>query len=290
MSEIDFIGAVFRGGASAVAVAVLLLAARRWGRDKAGLLAGLPSVTGPAMVWLALDQGSEFAEHAAQGAIAAGVPCALFALAYAWLAPRRGRTVALLGASTACLSGFLLLSGWDWPTHWMLVTVAMTCACCLALLPCSLHPATHQPPVLTPRSAWCAPASPRHSIALRAATATALVSGAVSALACLSAQAVGPQWAGALTSPPLLAAAVALELHRQGCAVRVRDFLRGYIAGLVGRSVFVAVFGGLLIPLGLVWALSASVAVALLLGLCTLRWMQWRQHVLVAAASSPSNA
>jgi hypothetical protein len=274
--EIDLLAALLRGGVSALAVAALLLAAQRWGRDMAGLLAGLPTVTGPAMVWLALDRGPDFAGQAAEGAVLAAVPCALFALAYASLARTHTRAAALAWACAACVLALSLLSRWYGPMPLMLVLVAVTCAACLALMPRAV-----------PRAQDRGAAAGQRATALRAGVMTVLVSGAVSAVASLSAQALGPQWAGVLTSPPLLAAAVVLELHRQGCPARVQDFLRGYTAGLLGRSVFVAVFGALLVPQGLASALGVAVAVALLLGWVSLAWMQWRSRLaLIRRAAS----
>lgn len=57
----DLLSAAARGLIAAQAVAALLLVARQGGRGMAGLLAGLPTVTGPALVWLVLDQGPVFA-------------------------------------------------------------------------------------------------------------------------------------------------------------------------------------------------------------------------------------
>jgi hypothetical protein len=267
-ADMDLLGALVRGALSALAVAALLLAARRWGRDLAGLLAGLPTVTGPAMVWLALDRGHDFAGLAAQGAVMAAVPCALFALTYACLAFRHARLSALFWACAACLLSLLALSSWYGPLLLTLALVAITCTVCLAFMPRAAGGA--QPRAAVPVD---------RNTALRAGVMTVLVSGAVSAAASLSAQVLGPQWAGVLTSPPLLAAAVVLELHRQGCPARVQDFLRGYTTGLVGRSVFVAVFGALLVPKGLATALTAALAVALLLGWSSLAWMQWRSRL-----------
>lgn len=269
--EIDLLGALLRGGISAAVVASLLLAARRWGRELAGLLAGLPTVTGPALVWLALDRGSEFAAQAVHGAVAAAVPCALFALAYACLSLRCSRWSALLWASAASLLCLPLLALWQGPLQLALVLATLVCAACLALMPRAQQRPLAPESCITP---------------LRAGVITVLVAGAVSALASLLAQTLGPYWAGVLTSPPLLAAAVALELHRQGCTMRVQDFLRGYTMGLVGRSVFAALFGALLMPRGLSLALTTALAAALLLGWGGLAWMQWRGRLILLRSAS----
>ena len=174
MSAKALLGALLRGVISAVVVIALLLAAKRWGRETAGLLAGLPTVTGPAMLWLSLDNGAAFPGEAALGAVLAG---------------------------------------------------------------------------------------------------------AVSAMASLLAPQLTAAAAGALTSPPLLAVATAWKLHRQGFPARVLDFLRGYTAGLVGRCAFVALFGALLVPVGLLPALAAAMSLVLALAWGTGVWIKLRSRV-----------
>lgn len=271
LSATDVLMALSRGGGSALAVTGVLLAAHRLGRDRAGLLAGLPTVSGPAMVWLALDHGGDFAGHAAHGAVAAAVPCALFALTYACLAPMRGRLAALLCAVGSCLFALWLLSGWQWPMHVTLALVATTCVLCLALMPRS-----------APRSV---PEVSRDMV-LRAGATTVLVSAAVSVLVSLLAPALAPRWAGMLTSQPLLAVPVVWQLHRQGCPARVQDFRRGYTTGLMGRSLFMAVFSALLVPQGLTLAIGAALTATLLIGWASHAWMQLRSRLALVRVTS----
>ena len=66
-----------------ILVAVMSLAARRWGPTVGGLLMGLPWMTGPVLFFLALDKGGDFAVAACAG-IQLGVICIYaFILAYA---------------------------------------------------------------------------------------------------------------------------------------------------------------------------------------------------------------
>jgi hypothetical protein len=58
------------------------LAARRWGPQIGGLLAGFPVVTGPILFFLSVEQGSEFAARAAQGSLLAVIACIAFGVAY----------------------------------------------------------------------------------------------------------------------------------------------------------------------------------------------------------------
>lgn len=258
-TDIDVAAALLRGAVSALAVGALLCAAQRWGRGMAGLLAGLPTVTGPALVWLALDGGPVLAAQAAQGAVLAALPCALFAVTYALLAPRCGRAACTVVAVLVCA----LPLGWllqpRWPMAGCLLVAGASSVAGARLIPCSV---------------WRRLPAPAQRAGATAAVATVLVTAMVSVLCALLAPVLSPLWAGALTSPPLLAAAVVWTLHGQGCPGRVRDFLRGYTAGLLGRSVFVALFGSLLPQHGLVPALCAALAGALALAVMAHGWMR----------------
>lgn len=88
---------------TATTVALLLAVAQLFGRRLAGILAGLPTVTGPALVWLALDHGTDFAVEAALGSVAASALCGLFAVGYVRAGRRFGPVVARLAACAASL-------------------------------------------------------------------------------------------------------------------------------------------------------------------------------------------
>ena len=294
----ELTSALLRGAVSAAAVAALLLAGQRWGRDVAGLLAGLPTVTGPALVWLALDRGRDFASQAAVGAVLAGAACAVFALAYArsCLVLRRWPALAVASALSMPPLGLLWLPPVPLPLAFGLVAlVCMVCSCCVTacmsacmsacrtacmsdcMSACTTACMTALPPVATRAAHAVATANGADGRAAGAAArpglSTAAVAGVVTALASLLAPHLSPVAAGALTSPPLLAAAVAWELHRQHCRAPVLVFLRGYTAGLVGRCACVAAFGALLLPAGLMQAAAVASMLALALGWVTGRWM-----------------
>ena len=89
-------------------VAAMSLAARRWGPRRAGLLTALPIVTGPALLFYAIEQGAVFAAEAARGALAALVAVAAAGLAYAWAATRAPWWLCLV-ASSATFTALTLL-------------------------------------------------------------------------------------------------------------------------------------------------------------------------------------
>lgn len=64
------------------------MAGRRWGPAVAGWLSAFPIVSGPILLALSLEQGFEFAAHAAEGTLLAVLAILVFNLAYAWAAMR----------------------------------------------------------------------------------------------------------------------------------------------------------------------------------------------------------
>src|SRR5437588_5450070 len=62
------------------------LAGRRWGPSIGGWLIGLPLTSGPVVLFLALDQGTEFASAASQAIMLGIVSVGMFCLTYGWLA------------------------------------------------------------------------------------------------------------------------------------------------------------------------------------------------------------
>lgn len=246
---------------TATTVALLLAVAQLFGRRLAGILAGLPTVTGPALVWLALDHGTDFAVEAALGSVATSALCGLFAVGYERASRRFGPVVAVLAACMASLAPLPLLVGWSSApgSPLLLLCAVMTvCVLCVAWIPAT-----------SARRDIVAQPSRRRALEL---WITAGVSGLVSGVTALAAPQVGPFWAGVLASPPLIAAAVAINLHvtapsrSDGAVAR---FLRGYAAGLIGRSGFAALFGALLAPTGVIAAVLLATAIGCLATLAT---------------------
>ena len=240
-------------------VALLLAIARHFGQRVAGLLAGLPTVTGPALIWLALDHGSSYAFQAAIGSVSACVPCAAFALAYERASRRFGIWPALTFAavvSIALAPPLQHLSGE--------LVAALLCAVASAGLIYRAMPDGGEP---TQRSG-----KPAYEFAL-----TAFVSGTISGLVSVVAPTAGPFWAGVLASPPLIAAVIAMHQHARSGRGSARTFLRGYVAGLIGRAVFAAGFA-ICLQIGL--PLAALLATAAASG-CTAISLRWNAQRVV---------
>jgi len=77
------------------------LAGRRWGPIVAGWLSAFPIVSGPILLAVTLERGSDFGATAAEGTLLAVVAILIFSLAYAW-ASRLG----VLGSMSAALAAY----------------------------------------------------------------------------------------------------------------------------------------------------------------------------------------
>src|SRR2546429_663843 len=78
-----------------VFIAGVTLGSRRWGPRIGGWLNAVPMVAGPALVFLAIEQGAAFASRAALNTLAGLIGVATFSLAYGWAALRRPWWIAL---------------------------------------------------------------------------------------------------------------------------------------------------------------------------------------------------
>jgi hypothetical protein len=99
---------------TALFVAALLRLLQHFGQRVCGLVTGLPTISSPALLWLAAAEGDHFAAQAGMGSVACGASCALFAFGYARVSRHSGPGPALLAATVlavlilvlkACLHG-----------------------------------------------------------------------------------------------------------------------------------------------------------------------------------------
>lgn len=257
-----------------VSVALVLGLARRWGGAVAGLVAGLPTTTAPALAWMASEHGAAFAAEAAASAVAAGSTLAAFALGYAHAA-RAGRppctALAWGGAAAVAMTG-----------------PALACA---HALPAALALGTGSAWLVL--LAWPAAAARRRTASVDAAMPLrhgnehrwrganlpawlpAAYAGGISLGLAAAGPAIGSAFAGLLASLPVVSVSVAMAQHAAQGPDAARLFLRGAVTGLLGRSAFCAVFALTVSPLGtgaaLAWGLAATAALHLAgLGWCRL--------------------
>jgi len=232
-------------------VAVVLLVAQIIGRRIAGIVAGLPVITAPALIWVAADQGAAFAAEAAVGSIAASGSLAIFALVYERLSRSFGPTVTLISSLTVLATAALatlLLASWADQSMLTLALAAMLCSAALARLPSGAR-ATRA-------------VRPQGGVLLTSATA-----GSISVGVALGAHELGPFLAGLLASLPIISGAVLVNQHLTAAPADIQRFLRGYVTGLLGKAFFAFVFAISVMQIGAILATGIALAIGLLVSL-----------------------
>ncbi|MFS2139700.1 hypothetical protein [Duganella sp. Dugasp56] len=238
----------------------LSLAGQRWGPAVAGWLAGLPVVTGPILFFLAAEQGTEFAAHAASAALSAVFASVVFSVAYAHAARRAGWPVALPAA----------LAGWAaaaWGLSWLPVSAAASLLVALA----TLAAAPRLFPAAAPRL-FPAVAAPGARSLAAAELPLRMLAGALLTLAVtLAARMLGAHWSGRLAVFPILGIVLAVFSHRAQGMAFAAALLRAMAAGLYSFVAFCFTLSVTLPRLGLMAGFAAAVLAALALQLATRR-------------------
>lgn len=221
------------------------LVARRWGPRVAGLMAGLPLVTGPILGFIVAEQGAAFGVATAQAALAGVAAAVSFAVVYARSALRAGWAGALASALLAWAAVALALQVLPAGT-----LPAAGVALAALMLGRQLRPLVAVAPVA--RTAAWAEVLPRMA-------AGAALTLAVTWLAAP----VGPRWSGVLAVFPLLSTVVAADTHRRHGGAYAAALLSAMVDAFWAFAVFCVALVLLLDRVAAVPAFVAAVALAL---------------------------
>jgi len=222
-------------------VAAVMMAARLLGRHAAGLLAGLPVISAPTLVWLAAEQGVESATRSAMGGLAACAAAPVFALAFERAARRHGAAGALWRALLALVAALALVQPLQ-AAPWAMLGLALATA------------------LLAGRVVAGQPQAAGWVRALRGEPwMSASLAGGVSAGASQLATQVGPFWSGVVAALPLISGFALVHLRRAGGPGDVCRFVRGYVPDVAAKALFLCSFALLAPRTGTGWALAACV-------------------------------
>lgn len=263
---------VLKAAVTAALVALVMFAARRWGGNTAGLLAGLPLTTVPALIWIGLEQGTAVAAQVSIGSVVGCSLAPIFALVYDRVA-RRLSPAATLVVGIAVLSAGVALASHLESSLWLAGTLApLIGVAALTLMGGRIVQATATTP------------SPRFVLAISAMSAAL-----VSVLLSLVAADIGPRLAGVLTALPIVGIVTVAAEHVGGGPAAVTTFLRGYVMSSLGRSAFGAVFATCAISQGIAAAMCAALGTSV--ALCVVAHRIARRcstgHTVAAASACP---
>ena len=237
-------------------IALVTLAARRWGTRAAAFVTALPAVAGPTLLFFAMQQGRVFAAQAASGTLLGLVGVAAFCLAYGYGSTRLRWFACLLigwvsfGVVTMLFRGIAIH-----PIAGLAIAVSAL------MLVRQLLPPPGPVQASRPPNHWDLP--------MRMVSAAALVFILTSAAARL-----GPALSGLLTPFPVATAIIAGFTHAQQGTGAVLRFLRGYMPGLCSFAIFCFVLAVMLPGHGVAITFAAALATQLAAQAIMLSWMK----------------
>ena len=231
-------------------IAGITLAGRRWGPAVAGWLSAFPVVSGPILLFMALEQGPAFTATAATATLSAVLAILAFGIAYAWAATRHTWPISLI---TGLVAYAIAVAGLSLSTPSLPMFAPLVLAA-LVMAP-RLYP---KPP--TSSAAQPAHAKPVNDIALRMLAGALLV-----LLVTHFAPLMGPGLSGVLAMFPVMASVLVVFSHRHVGASFAIQMLRGMVLGYYAFAAFCIVLALTLPTAGIasafVLALAAAVSV-----------------------------
>ena len=234
------------------------LAARRWGPAVAGSLVGLPLTSGPVILFVALEQGTDFAMDVGLAVLSGGFALCAFAIAYA-----RGAAAGMPPARTALVASLVYVGGAiildvveprTLPN--LVVAVGLTLGFTLQLLPPSTS--THR-----------AVRPPRWDLPVRIVVGTTLIVGLTTVAPLL-----GPSASGLVATYPVYVTTLTIFSHRQGGPDAAIAMQRGLVMGLFGWLAFWTALLSILPVAGLAPGFAAAIVAALIVQALSLRLLR----------------
>lgn len=241
----SFLIFLFKIAVPPVMVAVMTLAARRWGPTFGGLIMGLPWMTGPVLFFLALDKGEAFVLSAAVGVEIGVLSLIAYTFAFAIVSTWAKWPLSLAAAVVAFMLTALATRGIELGLVTATVLAMAGLGASYFLLP-------------KPQAATLPAPLPSWDIAARMLTTFALV-----ALIMTGADALGGQLSGVFATFPVIMTVIgSFTLHQSGRDA-LRRVLRGVTLSLLSFCMFFMVMGLTLPYVGLVGAYGCAIITAI---------------------------
>ena len=253
-----------------ILIAGVTLAGRRFGPAVGGWLAGLPLTSGPVSLFIALEQGSDFASQTAVGMLVGMMAFVAFCIGMARVGHRRTWSLALVGGFACYLVVEAAVFQWRPPFLWAVAVCAAGVAVGVAAMPRNVaKPAPSQPP-------WW-------DIPLRMVVATTLV-----VLLTGLAPRLGPMAVGLLSPFPVFVSVLAGFTHRHSGALAAVHLLRGVMLGAFSFAVFFLVVGTMLPQWGIGPTYTVAAACACLTNAAAFMFVRRRPEPAPASAARPT--
>jgi hypothetical protein len=198
----------------------LSLAGKRWGSFVSGILSGLPVIAGPITLFLALEQGHDFAAASANSTLLGILALSSFCFIYGLCARRYGWLLSLTVSWTCYFIIAILTSQLSLPPLLSMLLVTLLIAIFLKLTPTIAHNTVTL-------------SITKNELIVRMFAAMLLVMTITK-----FANALGPTYSGTFAAFPVAASVLAVFTHATHSGVQAALLLRGVTIGLLSLSSF----------------------------------------------------
>ena len=196
------------------------LAGRRWGPAVSGWIVGMPLTSGPVIFFVALSNGTTFAENAALGVLSGGISLVLYALTYSWIATRFPWYVSIAASLTVFSLSTLYLQTISVPLLTIVPVVALAIVAGLTFMPKGEVEQGE-----SKLSQWDIP------IRILIGTSFILLITGIAPL-------IGSRMTGLLTTIPLYVTILSIFAHRDHGPAAAAHVLRGLLYGMFAFTGF----------------------------------------------------
>lgn len=236
-------------------VAIVSLIGRKYGQQFGGIIAGLPVILGPILIFLAIEKGESFAKASAHFSLLGVIATGTFCVTYAAISERAGVIGAsMLSALSFGISAFLISLISDLSDTTSLIVVLAI----LALFT-QIFPAYERTIAKTE--------SGNTEIFLRMLAAGCLVLFVTEAATYL-----GARGSGIASVFPIAGSVLAGFTHHYYGFRSVRRLLQGYLCGLFGLALFSFMFSLMVIRASLSVTVMLAVIIAILGSLTAIKF------------------
>lgn len=228
---------------------VVTIISKKWGNQIGGMIASLPWVAGPILIFITLEQGIPFAKSTIEGVMMGMNAWLAFTFTYIYIGKRFNAFITILISYFSYLFVGYILSipeGLITVHYWFLITIVLVV---LAIL--------RFPSLKTFETASFKKL--KYDIPLRMIAITGFV-----ILITYFAQTLGPLWSGILTPFPIMTAVLAFFTHITQGIEGTKLILRGMLAGIVGFTIFLYMQYFMLGNIDLIIAITLGLVVNLI--------------------------
>jgi hypothetical protein len=229
-----------------IVVAFVTIISKKWGNSIGGLVASLPWVAGPIILFITLEQGVDFTVKSISGMMVGIIGWLVFCVVYTLVGKRHRAFFSLLAGYVAYILLAIILNPLiQYLNHFQWFFIS-TIVLVLGLV---YFPKVEKQGQMEPKKL-------KFEIPLRMIMITLFVLAIT-----FFANQLGPNWSGILTPFPIMTAVLAIFTHHTQGIYQVRKTYLGLYTGIFGFSIFLFL-QALLLP---IWGLTFSFSCGLII-------------------------